>query len=392
MENAEPDPRDGLRRFVDSLPWCVDFDVALTQLVKLAVGALDLGSFRIHVRNQAEGGFGLRKGSLDERAEDLGHDSALVRFFEETGRGSLMASSRSDAAAGVEARAELEALQADAAFAFRAQGELEGLALARSKAPGEALDETVFEALELAVSEFDRVAPELMQAERAALRGRMSGGVAHDLRSCFVSVSTLLQICAEEPPSLERIKELLPSARTNLETAREIIAQTQVAGRLDVFRGQPVDLGGVIGRAVDLAEPDLRAAAVAVEIDAGGGMIVAGVEVLLVRLVRNLLSNAISASPQGGAVRIGAAAESDGACAQVSVADEGEGMSDDIRRAALFRRPLDSPDGEGLGLAICREIASFHGGDFFIDNGGECGTIVRVSLPMWRGKAGRRVK
>jgi signal transduction histidine kinase len=105
--------------------------------------------------------------------------------------------------------------------------------------------------------------------------------------------------------------------------------------------------------------------------------------------VRNLLSNAIRASPKGGVVRIGATVEMEGSAggarARIIVADEGEGMSDEIRRATLFRRPLDSPGREGLGLAICREVASFHGGDFAIDNGGECGMVVRISLPMWRG-------
>ena len=79
---AAPDPRAQLRRFVDTLPWCVDFDLALTQFVRLAVEALRLGSFRVYVQNLEEDGYALRKSSADESAEGLEGDTALIRFFQ----------------------------------------------------------------------------------------------------------------------------------------------------------------------------------------------------------------------------------------------------------------------------------------------------------------------
>jgi signal transduction histidine kinase len=388
---AAPDPRDQLRRFVDTLPWCVDFDLALTQFVRLAVEALRLGSFRVYVQNLEEDGYALRKSSADESAEGLEGDTALIRFFQNVEANCLTAEPREgdgpESEAIAAARAQLKTLRAHAAFAFRARGELAGLALARASSPEGPLGEGALEALEAAVSEFDRVAPELLQAERAALLGRMSSGVAHDLKSCFVSLSTLLQLCEEDEPRLDRIKELLPAARRNLETAQEIISQTQAAGRSDVFRGRPVDLAKVIRLALELAEPDLGAAGVSSAIDAPEGLVVAGVEVLLVRLLRNLLANAVRVSPRGGVVRIRTEASDgpDGPRAMISVVDEGPGMSDEIRRKALSAGPVDLSLREGLGLAICRELTGFHGGGFFIKSGTGRGTAVRVSLPSWQG-------
>lgn len=385
--DAAPDPRDRVRRFVDSLPWCVDFDNALTQLVKLAVGELGLGSLRIYVREQEGNCFSLRKSSSDGPAEALDADAALILFFETSGSSSVTVLPRSgdgmDAEAGDAPRAQLKSLGADAAFALRAQGKLMALALA---APGSA---ATIQALEWVVSEFERVAPELLQAEQAALLGRMSNGVAHDLKSCFVSLSTMLQLCGEEEPRLDRVKELLPAALRNLAAAQKIILQAQSAGRSDVFTERPVDLAKVIRQAVDLSEPELRAAGVSNLIDCTEGVIVAGVDVLLVRLLRNLLANAIRVSPEGGAVRISAAVSDMGtdrpAQATIIVADEGPGIKEEIRRRTLASGPVDLSPRKGLGLAICREIAEFHGGDLAIENGAEGGAVVRVCLPLWRG-------
>ena len=286
------------------------------------------------------------------------------------------------------ARSQLKSLRADAAFAFRERGELAAVALAGSSSPEGFLAEGAIEALEAAVSEFDRVAPELLQAERTALLGRMSSGVAHDLKSCFVSLSTLVQLCEADEPRLEQIKELLPAARRNMEMARDTISQAQIAGRSDVFRGRPVDLTKVVQLAVELAEPDLGAAGVSITIDAPEGLIVEGVEVLLVRMLRNLLVNAIRVSPSGGAVCVRAVRSAHFATepvgVTVSVADEGPGMSGEILRQSMSRWPLALPRDSGLGLLICREVAGFHGGRFSIESGKGVGTTVEVWLPSMR--------
>lgn len=390
--DATPDARDGLRRFVDSLPWCVDFDHALTQLVKLAVGELSLGSFQIYVRNQEEDGYRLRKSSSDDLAQGLGKDAPLIRFFEHSGANSHAIGGRSiddaDSEASSAANVQLKSLGGDAAFAFRAQGKLFALALAAPGSEEKFLGAATIQALEWVVSEFERVAPELLQAEQTSLLGRVSNGVAHDLRSCFVALSTMLQLCGEEEPSLDRIRELLPAARTNLDTAQRIIAQAQSAGRSDVFAKRPVDLARVIGLAADLSEPELRAAGVSTSIDVSDGVVVAGVEVLLVRLLRNLLANAIRVSPRGAVVGIRAvrSAPSGGepAGATVSVCDEGPGMSGEIPSRLTSRWPFPLPRGAGLGLQICREVAEFHKGGFMVESGKDGGTTVMVSLPLAR--------
>ena len=115
-ETAAPDPRDQLRRFVDTLPWCVDFDLALTQFVRLAVEALGLGSLGVYVQNLEVDGYSLRKSITDERPQSLECDAAIVQFFQDSGLSSLSVESPpsdvGESESGPAARAQLKSLRA----------------------------------------------------------------------------------------------------------------------------------------------------------------------------------------------------------------------------------------------------------------------------------------
>ena len=87
--------------------------------------------------------------------------------------------------------------------------------------------------------------------------------------------------------------------------------------------------------------------------------------------------------PQGGALRI--SAEQDAAASRVliRVEDTGPGLSEDVR-ARLGDSPVSTkPFGLGLGMTVCRDVATAHGGELRIersrDLGGAC---VVLAFPL----------
>ena len=99
----------------------------------------------------------------------------------------------------------------------------------------------------------------------------------------------------------------------------------------------------------------------------------------------NLLGNAIKFTPEGGAVTI--RAQERGEDVLVSVADTGMGIPAEHlesifdRFFQLDRHPGAGAHGMGLGLAICKEIVSLHGGRIWAESEKDKGSTFLFTLP-----------
>jgi signal transduction histidine kinase len=112
--------------------------------------------------------------------------------------------------------------------------------------------------------------------------------------------------------------------------------------------------------------------------------------VLILRLINNLLSNAIDASPPGSQIELDlqrlARTEPNRDWYRLRVRDHGEGISpENLKRVMTpYFTTKDHGDegrGFGLGLAICRKIVHLHGGNLKIESERHRGTVVLVDLP-----------
>jgi signal transduction histidine kinase len=104
----------------------------------------------------------------------------------------------------------------------------------------------------------------------------------------------------------------------------------------------------------------------------------------------NLLTNAIAAAPEGSAIDLGAAADSDGSLT-LTVRDQGAGIS-----AADLPRIFDPyfttrAEGTGLGLAITRRIIVDHGGEIKVASRPDGGTTFTLVFPPAAGGASTHV-
>jgi len=101
------------------------------------------------------------------------------------------------------------------------------------------------------------------------------------------------------------------------------------------------------------------------------------------QVILNLVLNAIQAMPKGGTLTIRTAtqAENGSRACLVVVEDAGTGMPPEVRARVLEPFFSTRPGRMGLGLAICREIVSEHGGTLSIDSRPGEGTRVTVEIP-----------
>lgn len=388
--------RDQVRNFVQEMTWYTDYPTLFSELHLLLTKTFKLESYTVLLRD-VTGTFELSRTHPAELAHSIPEmtiDSPIGQFFDEA-RGTYLTRTAlrvGSAEAGEGLRRQLKEFGAALCFGLRSQEELIGFVMVGSKLSGEpftATDISLFTSLVNGmgtVVDQIRMKIQVLQAQEFELLGRMSSGMAHDLNNLLTPVSTLLQLGGESGVLDD---ELLPVAARNVSAIRAYIREGLFFSehhRLD-FQAGRVD--SVITRAIEVASAS-RAAGVTI-VNAVQREIWAEMDHIMVqRLLANLITNAIDASPEGGRVTVSldklARAEESRDWLRIRVIDEGQGIAtSDLQRVFTpyftTKNTGDSHRGFGLGLAICRRIAALHGGELSIDSELHHGTTVIFDLP-----------
>lgn len=111
-----------------------------------------------------------------------------------------------------------------------------------------------------------------------------------------------------------------------------------------------------------------------------------GSRALLEQAWLNLLDNAVRYSPVGGRIRIRTSVHAD--TLRVSIADQGEGMTEEVQKH-IFEKfyqgdPSRKGEGNGLGLALVKRIVELCGGTIEVNSEPNRGTEFTVVVPTLR--------
>jgi PAS domain S-box-containing protein len=229
------------------------------------------------------------------------------------------------------------------------------------------------------------VEAEVRRADRLAALGRLSAGVAHEIRNPLAGIRTTAEILRGR---VEHSAELLPVVDVILEEAARL---DRIVGSLLQFakppepRWDPVSLVDVLSRAKQLAAGRAADRGVTIRTLVADGLptpLADRDQILQVLL--NLLLNGIEATEQGGEVRLGAEVpqDRDRACVVLFVEDCGDGIPESIRERIFDPFFTTKPGGTGLGLSISRNILRQHGGSLQIERNANDWTRASVSIPI----------
>jgi PAS domain S-box-containing protein len=164
-------------------------------------------------------------------------------------------------------------------------------------------------------------------------------------------------------------------------------------GKIRLTR-EPLDLGALVARTVEMFTADGRAAGHQPQVDTESVWI-DGDPTRIEQVVTNLLGNAVKFTPPAG--KISVRVWRDGAVARLEVADTGEGISAELlpRVFDLFTQGERSPErahgGLGLGLTLVRRLVELHSGTVRAASAGpDWGATFTVSLPAMEAPAAVR--
>ena len=237
----------------------------------------------------------------------------------------------------------------------------------------------------------------------SALRSRIdavesfAADVAHELKNPLASLRSALEsLDRVEQPELRRqlsaiaahdvlridrlVTEIADASRIDAELSRTTFEPVDMLGLIEGLaearrqRGVNGDCTLTVEHGADAAWPDAQ-------------WLVPGDAARLERVLENLLDNAVSFSPPGGAMAVKLARAEDRLTIRVS--DQGPGIPFDSREQVFERFHSLRPDTEdfgqhsGLGLAIARTIIEAHDGTLRAHDAPGGGACLEIVLPAW---------
>jgi PAS domain S-box-containing protein len=224
---------------------------------------------------------------------------------------------------------------------------------------------------------------QLQVSERLAAVGRITAGVAHEVKNPLNSMRLWL----------ENLKESLPEDRDGAAQQAVQVLDKEI-DRLDAvvkrfldftrpmdIRLEATQLAELLKEVLEVAQPQLQKSNIQVArllpIDVPEVYVDRG---LLKQAVLNLVLNAAEAMPTGGQLRLVLSRR--GEMAEISVGDTGKGIPPEDRQKIFQLFFTTRPGGSGIGLASTFRIVQLHNGSIDFTSEVGRGTTFRIELPL----------
>jgi two-component system sensor histidine kinase SenX3 len=220
--------------------------------------------------------------------------------------------------------------------------------------------------------------------------------VSHELKTPVGAIRLLSEAVADASDDPDAVKRFAERMLTESDRLSRLVQQIIELSRLQaddpLETPTAVSLDDAIGFAVDSSDIDASSKSIDVVSSGTSGLTVLGSEKQVTAAIANLVSNAVSYSPEDSTVLLTTKAV-DGNV-EISVVDQGIGIPEgDIDR--IFERfyRVDparhrSTGGTGLGLSIVKHVAATHGGEVRVWSVEGQGSTFTLSLPQHVATAG----
>jgi PAS domain S-box-containing protein len=224
---------------------------------------------------------------------------------------------------------------------------------------------------------------QLQVSERLAAVGRITAGVAHEVKNPLNSMRLWLEnLKAALPPETDGVaQQAVNVLDAEIDRLDAVVKRFLDFSRPMDLRLEPTQLAGLLKEVLELAQQQLKQSNVQV-----AQLIPIGIpevfvdRALLKQALLNLVLNALEAMPQGGQLQLTLSRR--GEMAEITVGDTGKGIPAENQKKIFQLFFSTRPGGSGIGLASTFRIVQLHNGSIDFTSEVGRGTTFRIELPL----------
>jgi signal transduction histidine kinase len=226
-----------------------------------------------------------------------------------------------------------------------------------------------------------RIGDEIEMSRRLSASGRLTRGVAHEVKNPINAIVLHLQLLRNkltEPESdTRRHMDIIDTEIRRLDRVVQTLVDFTRPRDLHL---EEVDLRRLMEDVAQLAAPDAEQHGVIIQRFMPEQRLPIKVDIdLMKQALLNVVINGVQAMPEGGLLAISARRENNTVVAEIR--DEGRGIPQDMRDKIFELYFTTKKDGSGIGLAQTYQILQWHYGSVDFESAEGSGTVFHFHIP-----------
>ena len=226
---------------------------------------------------------------------------------------------------------------------------------------------------------------QLRRAEKLSTLGELAAGISHEIRNPLASIKGTAEILLDESTPKAKRAEFMKLMLDEVSRLNQVVANFLELARFQRLHREQADLNDIFQRMLHIV--DLQPARKKIEVLTEFAPDLPRVSLDVSQMeqaILNLMLNAVSAMPGGGAMTLSTAlgTQDDEDVVLAEIKDTGEGIQPDHLPHVFDPFFTTKRDGTGLGLAIVNRILKVHGGTVGVASEVDSGTCVTLKIPI----------
>jgi len=226
---------------------------------------------------------------------------------------------------------------------------------------------------------------DVRKKERQAMFGRISIGLVHDLSHPIQNIGNSCKLIVKMWDDIEYRESFKRTVERELAQVKRVLDDLRNVARPIPLERFPIDVNKAIAELVDSMVTTADSAGVTLETEqVFGPLFVEGDLFALNRVYRNLIINALQATPPRGRVVVRTLRQSDHAI--IEIADTGTGIAPERIETIFDDFVTTKRRGLGLGLAISKKIVEQLGGTIAVTSQVGLGSTFSLRFPLTKAR------